>query len=285
MAPMSAEDKFLISGATGRQGGAVARALLARGMRVRALTRRPRSAAAAALARAGAELVRGDFGDADSLRQALQGARGAYSVQNYDVVGLTEEVRQGAAFADAVARSAVPHLVYSSVDGAGSAPDIAEFAAKAQVEAHIRALGLRATILRPVFFMENWLTLAEAIRGGTLALPLRPQTQVQQIAVHDIGVFAALAFADPAVWRNRTWPLATVECSVEEVAAVCARVLGRPVRYVQVGWDAFERVAGSEHARLFRWLEEEGHHAPIAALTALHPHALDLESFLRAAWS
>src|SRR5690606_35954865 len=117
------ERVVLVTGATGRQGGAVARQLLRRGgFRVRALTRDPARPAARALADAGAEVVRGDMDRPETLRPALDGAYGVFSVQNFWETGYEREIQQGIALADAAHAAGVQHFVYSSVGSAHARP-------------------------------------------------------------------------------------------------------------------------------------------------------------------
>lgn len=271
---------FLISGATGQQGGAVARALLARGLAVRALTRGPSSAGASALRRAGATIVQGDFLDAPSLDRALASVAGAYSVQNYWKAGAAAELEQGRAFAQAARRARVPHFIYSSAEGAERGSGVEEFESKWALEQLIRQLDLPATILRPVFFMENWLAMKDSIAAGKIALPLSPQTRVQQVAVRDIGAFAALAFADPAHWIGQAVGLAGAELTMPESAAVFSRALGRPMKYVQVPWTEFAAQAGPQLTAVFRWLEREGHRADLAGLRQLKRDWTTLAAFV-----
>lgn len=277
------ERLILVSGATGQQGGAVARHLLDEGFQVRALTRSPDSEAAQALTEAGAKLAKGNFDDRASLGRALDGAYGAFSVQNFMTAGGPDsEVRQGKAFADAAGDAGVEHFVYSSVGAADQDTGIPHFDSKWQIEEHIRALGLPTTILRPVFFMENWSGFAEdAIRGGQLPQPLSPDTALQQIAVDDIGAFAALAFANPDEWKARAVELAGDELTMTETAKAFSRVMGREVEHVQVSWDAFEAQAGEEMTVMYRWFEDVGYDADIAALREEYPDLQRFEPFLR----
>ncbi|MFD0540858.1 NmrA/HSCARG family protein [Actinomadura luteofluorescens] len=196
---MSSSDAVLVIGATGNQGGATARQLLARGRRVHALVRDPGSPAARGLRDGGAVLVQGDLDDAESLRKAMNGVRAVFSVQAlaYEPRTLAAEVRQGKTVADIAKESGVAHLVYSSVGGAERDTGIDHFESKAEIERHILALGMPATILRPVFFMNNLLHYADARDERVLSLPVRPDKPMQFIAADDIGVFAADAFDDP----------------------------------------------------------------------------------------
>ena len=139
---------ILVTGATGKQGGAVARELLRRGYRVRGLTRNASSKRALALTALGIEMVQGDFDKPDTISSALQGAYGAFSVQNYWEHGKTAEIRQGVSFADAAQAAGVAHMVYSSVAHANESTGIAHFDSKYKIEEHIRMIGLPYTIFR-----------------------------------------------------------------------------------------------------------------------------------------
>lgn len=119
-----------VTGATGTQGGAVARALLARGVRVRAVTRQPDGAAARALTALGAEAVRADMNDAESLAHAFEGADAVYAVTDFFKNGIDGEIRHGKAMADAARAGGVRHLVVASVASADRAASVPHFASK-----------------------------------------------------------------------------------------------------------------------------------------------------------
>jgi len=108
-------DIILVTGATGNQGGAIARQLLSKGYKVRAMSRNPQSDASRVLAAHGAEVARGDFADPESLKQALRGVWGAYSVQNTWTVGVAAEEEYGKYFARLAREMDIGHFVYSSV--------------------------------------------------------------------------------------------------------------------------------------------------------------------------
>ncbi|GGQ43232.1 uncharacterized protein YbjT (DUF2867 family) [Actinomadura coerulea] len=269
---MSSSDAVLVIGATGNQGGATARQLLARGRRVHALVRDPGKPAARQLQDKGAVLVQGDLDDADSLRKAMDGVRAVFSVQAlaYEPRTLAAEVRQGKTVADIAEESGVAHLVYSSVGGAERDTGIDHFESKAEIERYILALGLPTTILRPVFFMNNLLHYADAQDERVLALPVRPDKPMQFIAADDIGVFAADAFDDPERSIGRQIELAGDELTFPEVARIYQRVTGTPTR--------FEPLPIEE--RMFQWFAEAGYQADIPALRRQHPHLLTFERFL-----
>jgi uncharacterized protein YbjT (DUF2867 family) len=275
---------ILITGATGHQGGAVARHLLKEpGFSIRALTRDPDKPAARALARAGAEIVRGDLDDAASMRRALEGAWGAFSVQNFMEAGYDGEIRQGKHLVDAAKSAGVKHFVYTSVVSADRKTGLPHFESKWQIEQHVAKCGLPSyTILRPAFFMENWYNFVrEPILNGTLPLPLNPQTPVQQIAVEDIGTFSAMAFQNPCKWSGRTIELAGEELTMLRVAETLSRVLGRTVKYIQVHWEQFRQSAGEEMTKMYHWFNDEGYHVNIPALRKEYPNLHMLEQVLR----
>ena len=280
--PTSNNRTILVSGATGQQGGAVARHLLDRGFDVRALTRSPNQKAAQALVAEGAQIVKGDFEDRTSLDRALRNVDGAFSVQNTWAAGVDGEIQQGKAFADAAANAGVDHFVYSSVGGAERDTGIPHFDSKWEIEEHIRSLSLPTTILRPVFFMENWAHFSkDAILNGRLPQPLSPETRLQQVAVDDIGAFVELAFSNPDDWKGQAVELAGDEPAMTETAQTFGEVLGHEVEYVQVPWDAFEEQAGEEMTAMYRWFEADGYAADIDSLRETYPDLTTFESFLR----
>jgi uncharacterized protein YbjT (DUF2867 family) len=275
------ESVILVTGATGRQGGAVARQLASRGWRVRALVRDPQKPAAHALAELGVEVVTGDLDDRASIEQALKGVAGIFSVQNFWETGAAREVAQGKTLADAAKAAGVEHFVYSSVGAADRRTGLAHFESKWEIEQHIRKLGLPATILRPVFFMENFAApnFRSAILQGTLTLALRPHKTLQMIAVEDIDAFATLAFEKPQHFLGQALELAGDEKTMPQAAEVFSRVLSRPVRFVEQPIEQL-RQFNAEYAVMFEWFNQEGYAANIAHLRALHPSLLTLEAWL-----
>lgn len=274
---------ILVTGATGQQGGAVARHLLKQpGFAVRALTRDSAKPAAKALAQAGAELFQGDLDNAAAIRRALEGTWGVYSVQTFMETGNEGEIRQGKAVTDAAKAAGVQHLVYSSVVSADQETGLAHFESKGQIERHIRQSGLPYTILRPAFFMQNWYNyMREPILSGTLPLPLSPQTRLQQISVEDIGAIAATAFQNPNRWSGRIVELAGEELTMQRVVETLAHVLGHNVKYIQVPWEQFQQNAGEEMTKMYRWFQDVGYHVDIASLRKQYPNLESLEQVLR----
>ena len=276
---------FLVTGATGRQGGAVARRLLERGHRVRALARDPSKPAARALTGMGAEVTRGDLDDRPSVERALEGALegayGVFAVQNFWEAGYEREVRQGITLADAAKAQGVKHFVYSSVGSSYRKTGIPAFDGKWEIEEHIRRIGLPYTVLRPTSLMEDWEEMREEIIGGTLAQPLDPDTSLQQVSVDDVGAFAAMAFEDPEGWLGCEVDLAGDESTMLEIAETFGHVMVRKVEYAQVRWDEFRETYGEELAVMYDWFNKVGYEADIAALREEYPALTTFERYLR----
>jgi uncharacterized protein YbjT (DUF2867 family) len=276
---------IVVTGATGRQGGAAARHLLARGIPARALTRNPEAPKAKRLAAEGAEVVRGDMDDVDSLKRAMRGARGVYSVQDYWSVGVEREIQQGKNVADAARAAGVEQIVFSSVGGAERGSRIDHFESKRVIERHISALGLPATIIRPASFMENYYIPAveKGLLKGRLVDPVRAHVSYQTIATDDIGKFAALAFARPDEFIGVEIEIAGSELTNRQAADVFTRVLGRPVKFKRLPMPLVRVVLGKEFFQMFRWFNEGGYQADVEGLRRRYPELQlrTLEQWLR----
>jgi uncharacterized protein YbjT (DUF2867 family) len=275
---------ILVTGATGKQGGAVADHLLKNGWAIRVLTRDPGKPAAKHLTERGAEVVKGDLDDCDSVRRALSGCYGVYAVQTFWEVGVEGEIRQGKALADDAKAAGVRHFVYSSVGSADQDTGIPHFDSKWQIEEHIRSLDLPHTIIRPVWFMDNFNSpdFRRSILRGELALPLRPDKPLQMVAVNDIGAFAALAFDDPQRWNHRAFDLAGDELTLPEVASMISQVIGLTVSYHVMPMSQAE-AQSREMAVMFRWFNELGYQADIQGLRRLYPELLTFGAWMYAA--
>jgi uncharacterized protein YbjT (DUF2867 family) len=249
---------------------------------LRALVRDPDSNQARRLTGYGESVFRGSLADPDSLMRAMDGVYGVFSVQPYSA----NEIQQGVAVIEAAKRQGVGHFVYSSVGSADEETGIPHFESKVEVEEHLRSSGLPYTIVRPVFFMENWQRgFGESIRNGQLQQPLSPTTRLQMVGVDDIGAFAALAFEDPGKWKNRTFSLAGDELSMQQIADAFSRVTARDVTYVQVSWDQFEKNMGRELTVMYHWFEEKGFHFDIEQVRREYPLTHTFNRWLEAHWN
>jgi len=264
---MSSKQSVLVTGATGQQGGAVARALLSRGHRVRALTRKPDSDAARQLVSAGAEVVTGDLREAASVREAARGAGTMFLMGNSYEAGIEEETRQGILAAEAAKSAGVGHLIYSSVADADKKTGIPHFESKYLVEKHVAGLGIPYSISAPVAFMEN--TVAPwsigALRQGTYAFAMPPKRPLQLVALADIGAFVtALVERRERVFGQR-FDFAGDELSGEAQAEILSGAIGRPITYQEIPIAA-ARQQSEDVALMMEWFDRVGYDADIAAL-------------------
>jgi uncharacterized protein YbjT (DUF2867 family) len=275
----------LVTGGTGNQGGAVARELLGAGFAVRALVRDPEKPTAKELESAGAELRKGDMDDRASLDAAVEGVSGVFSVQNFWEAGAEGEVRQGKAIADAAAGADVQHFVYTSVGAADRDSGVSHFDTKWQIEQHIGSLGLKATVLRPVFLMENFTSpiYRGALGNDVLPLAVSPDTEIQMVASRDIGVFARIAFERPDEFIGRGLEIAGDVNTPTEAAAAFGEVLGREVNHVQVPIERL-REMNPHVSEMFEWYEREGYQADLPALREIHPDPMSLKDWIATEW-
>jgi uncharacterized protein YbjT (DUF2867 family) len=273
---------ILVTGATGQQGGATIQALLASasGWKVIALSRNPDSPVARTLVARGVRVLRGDMTDRASLREAMKGVHGVYSVQSNTTAGIDGEIRQGKLAADVAAECGVAHFVYSSVGGAERNSGVPHFESKWQIEEHIRKLGLAATILRPAAFMENF--SKGPMRAVVLSMmkTLVPDTKpLQLIAVRDIGAFAALAFDQPQEFAGHAIELAGDALTRTQTIATLKGAGLSPVISLRVPALLTRRMP-EDFRLMFDWFAEHGYQADIPKLRALRPELLTL-----AAWA
>lgn len=276
---------ILVTGATGKQGGAVARALLKAGRPVRALTRDPGSAAGRALAAQGVDVVKGDFTDPASLDAALAGVDGVFSMQVGSHPGDPDaEVVTGKALIEAAGRAGVDTVVHTSVARAGDHENFIGWDEgrweplywknKAAVNDMVKAQGFRHwVILKPALIMEDIvppqadLQFASLRERGRFETAIEPETRLDWIAAQDIGAFAAAAFADPMRFHGHEIDLAAESFTLPEVAARMAKATGKPVSAVTFSSD--ERLAQGHDPMHFAhevWNNVEGYKVDLDAV-------------------
>jgi len=265
---MKEKKSILVTGATGKQGGAVARELLARGYRVRAMTRKPNEENAQALARLGAEIVQGDLDDAASLAEALRGAWGTFAVQNTWEAGVEREEEQGKRFAQVAREAGIRHFVYSSVGSAHRNTRIPHFENKWRVEQTVRSLKFPSyTIIRPAFFMENLLSpwFKPAIDQGKLTVGIKPTTVLQMIAVEDIGKYGAWAFDNYRKLNGRAIDIAGDAKTMPETARIITEAAGRNIEFVPTPIEEVRKFS-EDFAIMLEWFDAVGYNADIEAM-------------------
>jgi uncharacterized protein YbjT (DUF2867 family) len=269
---MSGKLNVLVTGATGKQGGHLVRELLARGHSVRALTRKPESPAAAALAERGVTVVKGDFDDEAGLERAARGVDTVFAMSTPYESGAKTETREGINILRAAAAAGVAHFVYSSVAGADRGSGIPHFDSKFEVEKEIRRSGVPFTIVAPVFFMENFLAdyMAAGIAKGSIAMALPATRRLQQIAVEDIAQFAALVIERRESFLGKRIDIASDELTGVTTAEVISKVSGRQIKYSALPVDAV-RQQNEDMARMFEWFDHVGYDADVVGLRSLYP--------------
>lgn len=275
-----------VAGATGAQGGAVVDALLEQGARVRALVRSTGSERARNLTNRGVELVQIDAKDPASLNNALREVGAFFFMttpygdsQNPDTDG---EIQQGVDFVDAATAAQVPHVVFSSVGGAERNSGIPHFESKRRIEEHLLGRDLPATIVRPVFFMDNFLSMAPTVEGNELVLrlPVPDGIKLQTVAVRDIGVVAAAALLDPAAVPAAI-EIAGDELTGSEIAATFGAHVGLSARYEALPVDVLD--GQDDLQKMFRWFSDTpAYQADIAAVRRIDSDLWTLPAWLQA---
>lgn len=243
---MAVNRTILVTGATGAQGGSVARHLLKGGeFRVRCLTRHAQSAKAAALAQAGAEVVQGDLADRQSIERALDGCWGCFGVTNF-WEHFERERDHGRNLIEAVKAVRVEHFVLSTLPGAkkisGGAIAVPHFDIKAELEQYARDLRLGATFTHAAFYFENFLTYfpLQQQPDGALAFGFpQGETKLAGVAVDDIGGVTAAIFRRREEFRDRVVGIVGDDLSGKDYARIMTRALGRTVAYNYIPREVF----------------------------------------------
>ncbi len=264
--------RVLVTGATGQQGGALARLLLNSGHKVVALTRNPNSASAQELKRLGATLAKGNLEDQHSIEQATDGADVVFSMSTPFESGTDTETRQGIAVANAAKSAGVKHLIYTSVPRAYEHTGIPHFDSKEKVENHIKEVGVPYTILGPAFFMDNLLSpwWLPGLKQGVFAIPLSANRKWNVIAVEDIAKFAAHVIENREQFLGRRIDLSGDEITPTQVAETLTTLSGRQIVHYQVPEEQM-RKENEDFAIMFDWFERVGMRIDVAALRAEYP--------------
>jgi uncharacterized protein YbjT (DUF2867 family) len=247
-------DKKIIAvvGATGQQGGGLARAILddpTGRFTLRAITRRTDSAAAQALADRGAEVVTGDLDDPAGLTTALRGAYGAYFVTNYwEYNSVEREQAQARTMADAARAAGLQHVVWSTLPDTREfiAPDddrlpmlfgsyrVPHFDSKAEANSLFTVAGVPTTFLSTTYYFESFLDFFRPTRDedGTLALHLpMADAPLPGIAAEDIGRTAFGIFERGPELAGETISISGENLTGAQYAAALGREIGESVAY------------------------------------------------------
>lgn len=269
---------ILVAGATGTQGGAVARELLSRGYIVRGLTRNPDSVKAKALGDLGAIMVKGNFDDPASLAAALDGVYGVFVVTTAH--NAETEIAQGRQFIEAAKAANVQHFVYTSVAKAETNTGVPHFDSKYEVEKILYDSELNYSVVRPVEFMDNLHKYWRAqIEAGSWPDP-RPVTRRHQwIAAKDIGFFVGEAFDKPDEWLGKALNIAGEEMTLAEFIETLSDELGIEIKYRKISWEEFMAGNGKEMTAMYRWFDNPGYQVDIDTLRSRYPNLSTWKDF------
>lgn len=299
-----------IFGATGAQGGGLARALLqdpARPFRVRAVTRQPGADAARVLSDLGAEITAADLDDPASVQRALQGAHGAFCVTNFwEHLSPERELAQANTMADAAQRAGVRHVIWSTLEDTrrfvepdgGCMPllqgrcNVPPFDGKGQADQLFIGRGLPLTRLLTSFYWDNLINFGMQPQRGAdgrlvFALPM-DDALLPGIAAADIGACAAALFRRGEAAIGRKLGIAGDHLSGAQMARALAAALGEPVSHRAALPAAFGRPGfrgAAELANMFRFKRDFNAEfcaaRDVAATRALHPGLLGFDGWLR----
>lgn len=269
---MTAQDGLdvLVIGATGNQGGALARHLIERGHRVRGLTRDPEKPAAKALAEKGAKMMQGYLLNAESLQQAAAGVDVAFLMTTpYGAGGPEGETKQGITAVDALGQAGVPHLVYASVANADRETGIPQYDSKRVVEEHILNVGMPFTVVAPVFFREN-LFAPWCLRPDSLQIPLPMERRLQNISVDEVGAFHAYVVENHQDLMGERIDIASDANTPVEMAKAIADASDTDFRFQRVQYVDVKELSG-DLARMYEWYDRVGFRVDIERLKSDYP--------------
>ncbi len=265
----------LVIGATGQQGGAVARSLLQKGHRVKALTRHPDSQGAQELKKLGADVVMGDLMERSTVERACQGVSAMFSVGTFIEQGVGAEIRQGKTAVDVAKAVGLQHLLYTSVAGANQQTGISFFDCKNEIEQYIMSQNVPYTIIAPTFFMQNLTNeqmFLPGLREGKLSIAVSAKRTIQCIDVTNIGQFATMVFEQRSDFLSQRIELASDELTPVQMASTLSRICGRKIEYAQMPIDKV-RAMNADMATMFEWFERVGHNVNINDLRGEYPEA------------
>lgn len=250
-----------VVGATGAQGGGLVRAILKEpsgDFAVRALTRDPGSEKARELREQGAEVVAADIDDAASLREAFEGAYGAFCVTFFwDHFSPDKELAQAHAMAAAAKQAGVKHVIWSTLEDTRTWVPLSDdrmptlmgkykvphFDAKGEADQGFTAIGVPTTFLRTSFFWDNFIHFGMGPKRGAdgrlaITMPMG-KARLPGIAAEDIGACAYGIFKQGGRLVGRTVGIAGDHLTGAQMAAALTRALGEEVRYNEVSPDAY----------------------------------------------
>lgn len=266
-------EKIFVTGITGQQGGAVARALKEKGFEVTGMTRSTEGDKAAKLKSEGFNLVLGDMNDKDSMVQAMKGFELAWGYTTPFEEGEDAEAKQGIILVEAAKEAGVKHFIFNSVANADKKTGIAHFDGKYKVEQALRVAGMQWTIIGPVYFMENLLfpQTMDAIKNGVYSLGNTPGDLVlQQISVANIADFVAHVAENASEFVSKRIDIAGDEITGADTAKLLSKKLGKEIKYQETPREQIAAFS-EEYAIMYDWFISTGYSADLSALKSQYP--------------
>lgn len=281
---MGGDNVIFVIGATGRQGGAVAKYLLKAGWKVRALTRNPDQPKARELKESGADVIKGDLDKPEQIRLFFEDIYGVYSVQNPWITGLKKETEHGIRIAELAAAAGVQHLVYSSAGPGTSDTGVPHFNSKIPIEKKIKELGIPYTILRPAGFMELMSDkdfVPPLMIWNVTGKMLGEDFPLSWISCDDVGAVAKTVFSNPEEFKNKEIELVGDIRSMRECREIYTSVYGkRPLRIPAPVW--LFRLMQKDLWLMHEWMKSQEFTPELLATTKqLHPEVMDVESWMK----
>jgi uncharacterized protein YbjT (DUF2867 family) len=263
---------IMVTGATGSQGGAVARLLLKNGHKVKGLTRNPNSEKAQGLKNAGAEIVRGDFEDVDSLTSAARGCDTIFIVGTPFEKGVEAETAMASNAVRAAVQADVDHIVYSSVADADKNTHVPHFDSKYEVEKLVTSLDTTYTIVAPAFFYENFFSpfIMPGLQQGAYAQALPAERPLQSISLTDIAAFTVYVIENKERFANKRINIAGDELTGTQYAEALSKVSSKQIGYTEVPIEQV-RSMSEDMAAMYEWFKDPGYDVDIAGLKKNYP--------------
>ena len=263
---------ILVTGATGQQGGAVARKLLERGHTVKGLTRNPESEKAKAIKKLGMEPVAGDFNNKASLIEAMRGCDIVFSMATPFEQGVEVETKNAITTMDAAVEAGVKHYVYSSVAGADQNTGVPHFDSKFKAEQYLNNLNIPYTIVAPVYFMENlkspW-TLP-GLKEGAFAQALPKDRKLQMISLQTIAEFVTHVIENTDKFIGKRFEIASDDISGEDVTRILTSTTKRTIGYNELPIDQMKST-NLDMGLMYEWFDKVGYSVNLEELKRAYP--------------
>jgi uncharacterized protein YbjT (DUF2867 family) len=259
--------KILVAGATGNQGGSVARALLSDGHKVLGISRNLNSQKSRDLIALGAEMVSVSFSDQERLIELMTEVDTVFAMTTPFEGGEKAEIEQGKTMVNAAQAAGIGHFIFNSVGDADLSTGIPHFDSKYEVEKHLSSCKPPYTIVGPSYFMDNLFFPfnIESLKEGALKMAMPGDRVLQQISVQDIGRFVAMVVNEREEMFGKRINISGDEISGNEVARILSKVIGREISYEGFSPD-YMKEQSEDMALMYQWFIDQGYTAKLSEL-------------------